>query len=216
VTRVGLSILSMVLVGCGPQWFTMSAAVMPNPVLIGPVARVHPHGPPPAAIHHSLGEEIRVDVWHQDVSSNAYYNSTVTVTQTRTDAGINLGLEILGAAVPKATWHERYQKSDIVYIHSITLETSTLSNRGFGHSDTHESFWLELKLPVLAHFTTANAADTAPVQIGAPVQTAPVQTAPVQTAPVQTAPVQTAPVQTAPVQTAPKQTPGHDPGDRRN
>jgi hypothetical protein len=155
--------LALVFCGCSKPWFTTSAAIMPNPVLIGPIERVHAKGPPPPppAVHRLSDEDgIRVDVWHQDVSTSSSMYSTTTYTTTRTDAAINLGFEIFARLAPTTPIQERYQKSDIVLIHSIRLETSTLSNRGFGHSDTHESFWLMLKSPMLEHFAAPGAQAT--------------------------------------------------------
>lgn len=152
--------------GCSKPWYTTSAAIMPNPVLLGPVERVHANGrppPPPPAIH-QLSDElgIVVDIWHQDVETQAYYNSTTTWTNTRTDAKTNLGLEILARLAPTESFIERYQKTDIVYIRAIRLETATIANRGFGHSDTHESFWLRLENPMLAHLGVAGGAANPP------------------------------------------------------
>lgn len=145
----GLLALVAALTGCGGRdWVRTSAAFVPNPVLLGPVERVG--GAPVAGVKHDVNL-VDVELWREDLKSDTYGIGTSTTTTYSssarlTGASYELGLEILDSLVAPYRlldpWQEPYRRSDMLRLSSFSVGARKSSNRGFGHSDSHETLSL--------------------------------------------------------------------------
>lgn len=157
MTRILVLSLCLAALGCSKEWVPASATFLPNPILLGPVERVHqPPGAPPADRHDV--PIILADMWEEDSSKSTTGIGTSVQTTSKTTfthraAGYQLGVEILDKIAPHSfdAWQEPYRTSDVLHVEGLDVTVSKSEKRGFGHSESHAELWVSLVRGHLFH-----------------------------------------------------------------